>query len=125
MKKIVILLLLLFIAVPAIPAILSWGPPATDVDGGLFTAGEQAAMTYRTYSSPYPDGPWALDVSTGPGVLSAVVPEPAAGTTLWYTADVTLDGQTSVKSPSPVSKTVGFPLPPLAVPLPPGGLAVQ
>ncbi len=64
-------------------------------------------------------GTWANVGATGTGgVTTFTVPDPPAGSTWYYTATVTLDGQTSGKAVA-ASKAVPFPQP--GVP----GVAVQ
>ncbi len=82
---------------PAQAQTMSWTPPATYTDGSAIPAADQARIVYTPYHGNSSSGPWTADPPTAPGATSATVPTPAPGQTLWYTAEATLDGQTSAK----------------------------
>jgi hypothetical protein len=119
MKK-TIVLLALFIALPALAVTLSWAPPATYTDGTPVSQYEMGLMTYQAYTGITNSGPWLSAAVTVPGAISSTVPEPSPGTTLWYTVDVTYLTMTSEKAAA-VSKTDPF----TRRPAPPGAVVVQ
>ena len=94
-----------------IAATLSWIGPTVYTDGIAIPAADQARITYTPYTGPAATGPWSARPSTAAGVTSANVPEPAPGSTLYYTVDATLDGMTSAKVSPPVSKTAPYKTP--------------
>ena len=108
MKKILVLLAL-FVAAPAIAALIDYDRVTTYVDDTAIPAAKIPTIQYRGYSGPSITGPW-----TPAGIvtdnLSITAPDPAPGATLWYTVDATLDGMTSAKGAAK-SKTVPFPAP--------------
>lgn len=122
MKKILALLLFLFIAVPAIPAVLTWNPSDTYEDSTLIPVDMQAQEIFITYYATTETGNWIEHSVTGMGVLTAQVPEPPQGVTYWYTIETELVGLRSAKA-APVSKT--GPFPPAVPPSHPQGLAVH
>jgi hypothetical protein len=109
----------LMVSGEALAATLSWTAPATYTDGTAIPAAKIATITYKTYTGSASTGPWTAGSTTGAGALSATVPEPAPGTTMWYTIDCTLDGQVSGKAAA-VSK-----ISPYKNPNPPANLWIQ
>ena len=108
MKKIVILLAL-FVAAPAIAALIDYDRVTTYTDSSAIPAAKVPTIQYRGYSGPSLTGPWTpAGLVTDNLTISA--PDPAPGATLWYTVDATLDGMTSAKGVAK-SKTVPFGLP--------------
>jgi len=103
----------------ALAATLSWTAPTTYTDGSAIPAVDQARITYTPYTGASATGPWSARPSTSAGATSTAVPDPSPGTTLYYTLDCTLDGQTSVRAVA-VSKSLPF-----LVPAAPSGLSVQ
>jgi hypothetical protein len=98
---------------------LSWTAPGNYTDGSAISAADQALIVYTPFTGPAATGPWSARPSTTAGATSATVPEPSPGTTLYYTLDCTLNGQTSAKATA-VSKTAPF-----KAPSAPGGLSIQ
>src|SRR4030066_394827 len=76
-------------------------PPATV--GDPIPSAKIATITYKVYSGSSAIGPWSLMTTTGAGVLSATLLDPAPGGTLCCTLEAVLDGQTSAKA-SPACK---------------------
>ena len=89
----------------AAAATLSWSSPTTYTDSTPILTADQARITYTPYTGTSAAGPWTARPSTSAGATSATVPDPAIGTTMYYTLDCTLDGQTSAKAVA-VSKTL-------------------
>jgi len=112
MKKVWILLFVyvLVMSSTAIAAVMTWTGPTTYTDGSSITVSNQARITYTPYYGASATGPWTAGTTTGPGVLTATLPDGAPGVTRWYTVDCSLDGQTSAKAVA-ASKTVPFPVP--------------
>ncbi len=108
-----VLALLLF-ASTAYPATLTWTPPT--VDGGGVPIPWNEWIVYTPYVGPSSSGPWTRQAAIDGGTWS-YVPNPAPGTTMYYTLDYVLRGVTSYRS-NPVYLTE--PLPdPIPVPTPP------
>lgn len=121
MQKTVVLVLVLFVAIPALAATVTWQAP-TNYNDNVATpipAADQARIVYTIYYGPTQTGPWTAGTTTGAGVLTGTAPDPAAGATRWYTVDATLDGQTSAKG---VAASKFFPF---KVPAAPSGIVVQ
>ncbi len=123
MKKILFLLLALFVAVPLIAqaASMMWQAPTNYADNVAtqIPAADQARIVYTPYYGPSATGPWTAGMTTAAGVTTVTLPDPGPGQTRWYTVDATLDGQTSAKGVA-ASKTVPF-----KVPAAPSGITVQ
>lgn len=114
MKRIIVLLAL-FVAAPAIAALIDYDRVTTYTDSSAIPAAKVPTIQYRGYSGPSLTGPWTpAGLVTDNLAISA--PDPAPGATLWYTVDATLDGMTSAKAPA-VSKALPF--------LQPGGPALR
>ena len=111
MKKILFLLLtvVLVASTTAIAAFIDYDRSVTYTDNTPIPAAKVPTIQYRGYTGPAATGPW-----TGGNVvtdnLTISAPDPAAGMTLWYTVDATLDGMTSEKAAA-ISKTIPFPTP--------------
>lgn len=117
MKKIIILLAL-FVAMPAIAALIDFDRVTQYTDNTAIPAAKVPTIQYQGYSGPSLTGPWtAAGLVTDNLAISA--PDPAPGATLWYTADAYLDGQTSEKAAA-VSITTPF-----LIPSPPRQLDVR
>jgi len=117
MKRLVVLLAL-FVALPALAATVTYTKVTTYTDGSAIPAAKIPTMSYQVYTGPSLTGPWAA-ANSGLDVSMLTAPDPVAGGTLWYTVDVSLDGQTSVKAVA-VSKSVPF-----KAPAAPSGITVQ
>jgi len=104
--KTIVVLLALFVAVPAIAALIDYDRVTTYTDDSAIPAAKVPTIQYRGYSGPASTGPW-----TPAGLvtdnLAITAPDPSPGATLWYTVDATLDGMTSAKAPA-VSKSLPF-----------------
>jgi len=81
----------------------------TYVDGSAIPSAKIPTIVYRAYTGPSDTGPWTAG-GTVTDNLALPALEPAAGTTLWYSVDATLDGMTSARSAAK-SKAVPFSLP--------------
>ena len=81
----------------------------TYTDGSAIPSAKIPTIVYKAYTGPASAGPWTPG-GTVTDNLALPALEPAAGTTLWYSMDATLDGMTSGKAAG-VSKTVPFSLP--------------
>lgn len=109
MRK-VLFLLLLFVALPAMAAVITVTPPAQYTDNVAIPAAKIPTMTYTPMWGPVDagQGTWPNIGSPGaPGVTTLTAPDPPAGRTYWYTVTVTLDGETSGKAAAK-SKMVPF-----------------
>ena len=113
-----------FSATFALAGTLTWVEPMYYTDGSMIFPADQDEIIYIPYTGNSPSGPWIPLQATGPGVLSATVPDPEAGTTMWYTVSASLYGVESDKAAA-VSKTVPFPPPQVLIPDAPSGLIVQ
>lgn len=112
MKKI-LFLLVLFVAAPAIAAVITVTPPTIYTDDTAIPAAKTPTMTYTPMWGPVDvgQGTWPNVGSTGaPGATTLNAPDPPPGSTYWYTVTVTLDGQTSGKGVA-ASKAVPFRVP--------------
>jgi hypothetical protein len=109
----------------AVAATLSWTAPTSYEPVPPATVGDpipSAKVSTITYTPSYGSsatGPWTDLTSTAAGATSAAVPDPAPGTTRWYSVKSNLDGQTSVYATA-VSKTA-----PALKPKSPTGLSVN
>ena len=104
MKRIIVLLVL-FAAVPAIAALIDYNRVTTYTDNTAIAPAKIPTIQYQGYSGPAPTGPWTpAGLVTDNLAISA--PDPAPGATLWYTVDATLDGMTSAKG---VAKSKSLP----------------
>lgn len=120
MKKI-LFLLALFVAMPAIAAVVTVTPPTTYTDNTVIPAAKIPTMTYTPMWGPSDvgQGTWPNVGSPGaPGVTTLNAPDPPAGSTWWYTVIVTLDNTPSGKGVA-ASKAVPYKTPGLP------GVAVQ
>jgi hypothetical protein len=113
-------LISMFVAIPAFPATLTWTAPTLYTDNTAIPAAKIATITYTPAYGSSASGPWTAGTATAAGATSAVVPDPASGTTRYYTVQATLDGQTSGYATPPVSKTAPF-----LTPKSPTGLSVN
>ena len=108
MKRIIVLLAL-FVAAPAVAAVINFDRVTTYADGTNILASKVPTIQYRGYYGSSATGPWTSgNVVTDNLVISA--PDPAAGGTLWYAVTAILDGQESAKC-VPASKSVPVPVP--------------
>ena len=90
-------------------ALIDYDRSVTYTDSTPIPAAKIPTIQYRGYYGPSLTGPWTSgNVVTDNLAISA--PDPAAGATLWYTVDATLDGMTSAKGVA-ASKSVPFNLP--------------
>jgi hypothetical protein len=101
-------------------ATLSWTAPTQYTDNTVIPAAKIPTITYTPAYGSSASGPWTAGTATAAGATSAVVPDPASGTTRYYTVQATLDGQTSGYATPPVSKTAPF-----LTPKSPTGLSVN
>jgi hypothetical protein len=109
------ILLALFIAAPSIAAVITFDKVTTYTDGTTIPTAKQSLIVYKAFYGPTQTGPWTEGASsTG---LVIVAPDPAAGSTGWFTVSATLEGQESANC-VPASKTVA----PLTPSAPPGCL---
>ena len=105
MKRLLILSVIMVLFAPlAFGATMTWTVP-TFTDGTPIPATELAKIVYTPYMGDSATGPWTAGAKTAPGVLTATMPDPAAGGTLFYTVDATLGKDTSAKA-VPASKTI-------------------
>jgi hypothetical protein len=117
---------ILLFASGASAATLSWTAPTTGIDNTTgatvpLTSAEISRLIYTPYVGSSSSGPWTAGAATAAGATSAPgLSEPARGSTLWYTADATLDGLRGNKAPA-VSKVGGQ----VPRPNPPGSLQIQ
>ncbi len=124
-RNLVIVFLILAVAFPVMAGTLSWNAPTTYVPEPPATVGDPipsekiSQIIYRTFYGNSPTGPWTAGPTTLGGEVSATVPDPAAGSTRWYTVEAFLDNVASAKAAA-VSKTVPF-----RATNPPGGLQVN
>jgi hypothetical protein len=99
-------LILIVLVVPlAFGATLTWTSP-TYTDNTVVPASLAATIVYTPYSGPSATGPWTAGTNTAAGVLTATMPDPGAGGTLWYTVDATLPGTPTSPKAVPASKTI-------------------
>ena len=110
MRKVLMLLAMVVLFAPLVfGATLDFDRVTTYTDGTNIPAAKVPTIQYRGYSGPSSTGPW-----TPAGLvtdnLAIAAPDPAAGATLWYTLDASLDGMTSAKAAA-LSKTIPFPTP--------------
>jgi hypothetical protein len=110
MKKAMILVLMLFVALPAMAAVVSWTAPTTYSDATPIPSADISRITYQIYYGSAQTGPWTAGVLTGPGTLTGTAPDPAVGTTRWYTVSAILDGQEGAKGVA-ASKNIPFKVP--------------
>jgi hypothetical protein len=106
MKKVLIVLAMLTVAIGSNAAFIDYDRVTTYTDSSAIPSAKIPTIQYQGYSGPAPTGPWTpagLVVDN----LAISAPDPAPGATLWYTVDATLDGMTSAKAPA-VSKTLPF-----------------
>ena len=104
MKKFLFAILMLMVPMASLAATLTWTQP-TYSDNTVIPASIAATIVYTPYMGDSVTGPWTAGTKTAPGVLTATMPDPAAGTTKYYTVDATLGSQTSGKA-VPASKTI-------------------
>jgi len=74
----------------------------TYTDGSAVPAAKIPTIVYNVYYGTSPTGPWTL-FDTHVDNVAATIPAaglPAYGSTMYYTADATLDGVTSENSPA-------------------------
>jgi hypothetical protein len=112
MRKLLLIIAILFVAVGTNAAVVTFEKVTTYVDGTPVPAAKLPNITYTVWY-----GPTATDLSTrGPSSTTTVIvaPDPAAGSTAWYAVSAGLDGVESAKC-VPASKTVA-PLTPAAPP---------
>jgi len=87
-------------------AFIDFDRVVTYTDSSAIPVAKVPTIQYQGYSGPSVAGPW-----TPAGLvtdnLTITAPDPAAGATLWYTVDASLDGMTSAKGPA-VSKSLPF-----------------
>jgi len=105
MRK-VIVLLVLFVAMPAIGAFIDFDRVTTYTDASAIPAAKIPTIQYRAYYGASTTGPWVTGATVTDN-QTITAPDPAPGATVWYTVDATLDGMTSAKA-VPKSKTVPF-----------------
>ena len=111
--------LIFMLAATAQAANLAWTPPTQYTDNTAIPAAKIPTITYTPAYGSSATGPWTDVTSTAAGATSAVVPDPAVGTTRWYSVKSNLDGQTSAYATA-VSKTA-----PYLTPKSPTGLSVN
>lgn len=108
-----ILILLAFILVyatnviPAIAAFIDFDRVTTYRDGSSISDTKIPTIQYQAYYGSSSTGPWTAGNIVVDNV-TITAPDPAAGSTLWYTVDASLDGAVSFKAAAK-SKTVPFP----------------
>jgi hypothetical protein len=104
--------LLMFVALMCVFAPMVFGATiffdrvTTYTGGAAIPSAKIPTITYRGYTGPTATGPWTLGTTVTDNVALPAL-EPAAGATLWYTVDASLDGMTSAKAAAK-SKTVPF-----------------
>jgi hypothetical protein len=74
-------------------------------DNTALSAPDAATVIYTPYSGTSATGPWTAGTRPAAGALTATMPDPPVGGTLWYTVEATLGTQTGPKAPA-VSKTI-------------------
>jgi hypothetical protein len=102
MRRNIILIILTFIALPALAFTLSWDPSITYTDGSSISQTDRAEIMYWPRYGNTPSGPWTDAPYTD--LCTAQLPDPHKGKTMWYTVAAELYGQFSVYPP-PVSKS--------------------
>lgn len=114
LTALIALIVILSFVGAAMAGVLSWSAPTKYVPVPPATVGDPipsskiSQIVYRTWYGSSSTGPWTAGAVTGAGVLSATVPDPAKGSTSWYTVEAFLDNAVSAKAGA-VSKTIPFP----------------
>jgi hypothetical protein len=93
---------------------VSWDVP-TYTDNTVIPAGIASTIVYTPFMGDILSGPWVAGVKTAQGILSATMPDPAPGTTKFYTVSGAFPGGPDGPKAVPASKTV----PPLTPGAPP------
>ena len=99
MKRLMMLLMLwtgLITAVYIVNAAkLSRNTPTTTTDNSNIVSADPANLIYYPYTGPTGSGPWTPDLYMA--YTNAILPDPVAGETLWYTYKAGLRGLRSGK----------------------------
>jgi len=107
MKRFLMFAVLMCLFAPMVfGATIFFNKVTTYTDGSAIPAAKIPTIVYKAYTGPASSGPWTAG-GTVTDNLALPALEPAAGQTLFYTVDATLDGQTSAKAAA-MSKTVPF-----------------
>lgn len=99
MKRLMIFLMLwtgLITAVYIVDAAKrSWNAPTTYTGGSNIISADAVNLIYQPYKGPTASGPWTMYPSTA--YTNAILPDPVAGATLWYTVEADFRGLRSGK----------------------------
>ena len=105
MKKFLFAILVLIVPMASLAATLTWSVP-TYSDNTVIPASIAATIVYTPYMGDSVTGPWTTGTKTAPGILSATMPDPAAGTTKYYTVSAQIPGGVESPKAIPASKTI-------------------
>lgn len=74
---------------------ISWTLPTTYQDGRPLDPVDARKIVVEVYSGPTRTGPWKPVATSGPGGMTATVPDPPFARTRWYTVKAVLRGAES------------------------------
>ena len=107
MKRLLMFAVLMCLFAPMVfGATIFFNKVTTYTDGSAIPAAKIPTIVYKGYTGPAATGPWTSGSAVTDNLALPAL-EPAAGMTLWYTVDATLDGQSSTKAAA-MSKNVPF-----------------